>query len=166
MMSTTDISWTSQPQCVSKVFSRICKKTVSHFLQSVYVSHKVKNRWSLMLCLLLLDLRDVQCQDQMVQVLLYSMSRPDGQGLTSSSTYIRSYCNCILLLQSREVYLYTWWPFMSHDTPPANQSTNVLWKSFQLVNQTPLDVKLILQLVGARFYEPRKYEQLQLINWK
>ena len=155
MMSTTDISWTSQPQCVSNVFSHICKKSVSHFLQSVYVSHKVKNRWSLMLCLLLLDLRDVQCQDQMVQVLPYSMSRPDGQGLTSSSTYIRSCCHSIKLLQSREVKKFTCildgllCPMTPHQlTNPQMYYGRVFnWSTKHL----SLDVKLLLQMVGARF---------------
>ena len=109
-----------------------------------------------------------QSQEQMVFDALPSspgfkrcpMSRPDGLGSALFNVKTRwpgfdIFFNVhpIVLPQHQvaskqrgeKVHLYTWWPFMSHDTPPANQSTNVLWKSFQLVNQ----------MVGARFYEPR-----------
>ena len=118
-----------------------------------------------------------QSQEQMVFDALPSspgfkrcpMSRPDGLGsaLFNVKTrwpgfdiFFNVHPNVLPLLlvaskqRGEKVHLYTWWPFMSHDTPPANQSTNVLWKSFQLVNQTPLHVKLLLQMLGARFMSP------------
>ena len=154
MMSTTDISWTSQ-----RIFSYMYKVCLTFSPKCV--------------CL-------TQSQEQMVFDALpsspgfkrYPMSRPDGPGsaLFNVKTrwpgfdiFFNVHLNVLPLhlerWKSSLVYLYNWRPFISHDTPPANQSTNVLWRSFQVVNQT-LDVKLLLKMVGAQ-----KYEQL-LINWK